>query len=388
MGNCCSNETRKNDNNTSSKSRVHRIKTSDMQDYKPPTFNDPKTPGASSFPKDSSSNHSFSFQPLSRQQTPFLPSPQNEKELQQLQPSSFHSHSSIGNTSEGRASQSSESVLLFPDPLVFIKTHSMNAVSPLALKTLEEEGAFDWTDHGRLPSPSESLILGPFHFSDGSTYLGNLRKTLRHGAGTRIFRDGGIYEGWWQEDRQAGWGRLVHCDGDFYIGDWKNGLAEGQGTYQRRGGAKYCGAWEKDMQHGKGVEHDTNGVVYEGDFFKGKKQGWGKVTFASKQWYVGEFRESQMEGNGEYHWPDGRKYRGQFLQSEMHGEGVFEWQDGKRYEGGYRNDKKEGHGTMYWPNGSKMMGCFRNGLQDGDFLQVDEKGMRSISVWKMGEKIR
>lgn len=50
----------------------------------------------------------------------------------------------------------------------------------------------------------KKLVLGPYLYPNGATYIGNYDKGLRQGRGKQIWKDGSCYEGEWYEDAAYG----------------------------------------------------------------------------------------------------------------------------------------------------------------------------------------
>jgi hypothetical protein len=66
--------------------------------------------------------------------------------------------------------------------------------------------------------------------------------------------------------RVTGSGKLTWTNGDSYVGEVKNGEPHGQGTYRLSNGDTYSGAWERGLKHGHGRLTWARGGAWEGEF--------------------------------------------------------------------------------------------------------------------------
>merc|ERR1712135_44108 len=69
----------------------------------------------------------------------------------------------------------------------------------------------------------------PFVFQSGATYVGQWKRSARHGYGLQTWPDGAKYDGEWNDNIATGNGSFTHSDGDVYIGQWKCNVASGLG---------------------------------------------------------------------------------------------------------------------------------------------------------------
>jgi hypothetical protein len=155
------------------------------------------------------------------------------------------------------------------------------------------------------------------HYSDGSSYIGDLKKGVRHGVGVIIFSSGSRYTGNWKNNKRHGFGKYVYCNDvegvkteiGFYEGNWKDNKPSGAGAFVWISGAKYSGNW-------------VSGV---------------------------------MQGIGSYFAPDGSKYDGEWHDNLPHGEGVLGYSNGDKYSGSWIFGWKSS-GTMNYADGQIYTG--------------------------------
>ena len=75
--------------------------------------------------------------------------------------------------------------------------------------------------------------MGPYEYSDGSVYQGQMNKqNEKHGKGRLLFKDGGLYEGYFKNNRPFGYCRLIKANGDIYEGMNWDYKAHGRGVYK------------------------------------------------------------------------------------------------------------------------------------------------------------
>ena len=84
-----------------------------------------------------------------------------------------------------------------------------------------------------------------------AVYLGEFRRSLKHGFGT--FKDSNTtYVGFWASDKREGIGIATSIDGKQYYGQWLDGYRQGVGQETTRDFC-YYGEWLNDKPHGRGV---------------------------------------------------------------------------------------------------------------------------------------
>jgi hypothetical protein len=87
------------------------------------------------------------------------------------------------------------------------------------------------------------LNLQKIHYSDNSSYDGQLNKGKRDGVGIMEFKNG-----------------------DYYFGDWKDDVFEGKGTYIFGFGDRYEGEVKGGKKDGYGEYYYASGNIYKGNF--------------------------------------------------------------------------------------------------------------------------
>mgnify|MGYP002173165235 CR=1 FL=1 len=72
----------------------------------------------------------------------------------------------------------------------------------------------------------------------------------------------------------SAYGRTIshtYSNGATYVGEVKGGKKHGQGTYTTAGGPKYVGEWKDGKAHGQGTYTNHNGDTYVGEFKDDKR---------------------------------------------------------------------------------------------------------------------
>ena len=96
-------------------------------------------------------------------------------------------------------------------------------------------------------------ILGPYKFSDGSTYKGQFKEGKKHGVGYLVFQDGSGFQGLFKNDEKWGYGRIYYEDYAVYNGQIDSkGLRHGTGVLIFMNGTRYEGTFKNNVYHGKG----------------------------------------------------------------------------------------------------------------------------------------
>ena len=93
---------------------------------------------------------------------------------------------------------------------------------------------------------------GSLEFSDGQTYIGDVRNGLRAGQGHNSWSDGQDYVGEWKGNSRNGRGTHVWPDGRKVSGQWQNGHLNGKVYFSWPNGATYDGLVRKGKKHGRG----------------------------------------------------------------------------------------------------------------------------------------
>ncbi|CAK0804599.1 unnamed protein product, partial [Prorocentrum cordatum] len=172
--------------------------------------------------------------------------------------------------------------------------------------------------------------------SEGATYAGQWKGSLRHGQGVLKGADGQRYHGSFRNGQVHGHGVFKAASGNTYEGQWELSKRHGRGKYVHMDGITYEGEWKLDMKSGYGVEQYSDSARYEGQFAFGCKHGAGTYTSGLGVTYQGQFKEDKMDGQGTYEFADGRtKYVGQWSDGHMKGSGRMTWPSGSMYKGQY-----------------------------------------------------
>lgn len=134
---------------------------------------------------------------------------------------------------------------------------------------------------------------------------------------------------------------LHYTDGSTYVGQMRDGLREGHGVYTCAT-EQYEGEWLDDKPHGRGHQSWSDGRYYEGQFHHGKFSGLGKMVWQNPgglMVYEGEYADDQKHGVGEFRWPDGRVYNGEWRRGRRHGRGAYTTVQGEQRIGYWSDDR-------------------------------------------------
>ena len=116
----------------------------------------------------------------------------------------------------------------------------------------------------------EATGLTTLRWNDGSSYVGEIYRTVFHGTGTMTYPDNGKYYGQWKYSYRDGVGTMVYPDGCKYCGSWERDLPNGNGTFQTPEGITFTVNFENGVPHGKGVIQDLDGRMYSARWVRGK----------------------------------------------------------------------------------------------------------------------
>jgi len=277
-------------------------------------------------------------------------------------------------------------------------------------------------------------------------YVGTLKNSERHGAGTLRSKDGVILTGNFQDDilisgRETyingdyyegefsitsdyvheGKGKYVYVNGEIYEGDYVDGDMEGYGTFDYMNGESYKGNFSKNSRNGYGEYFHTNGDTYKGYFTNSDRGPYGTYTYNSDNFlsdssmtisYMGEYKNNQPNGIGTKIGTD-FVYQGNFINNERDGYGVhlnkgldsetksifsgyfrddsangigkLIYPDGEYYEGGFREGLYHGNGKLHRPtSGQTWIGFFKDGYMEGKGMLLLDNGMKYEGGFKKG----
>lgn len=122
-------------------------------------------------------------------------------------------------------------------------------------KVTDSEGVQIERDYG-FPSKTfseetkvESIPM--INFTEGSKYLGDMKKGVPHGKGKFIYKNKNTtFEGSFKEGMFDGQGKYKTGDDLVYNGNFTSGKMNGYGTFIWPNGFKYVGFWNNDEMHG------------------------------------------------------------------------------------------------------------------------------------------
>ena len=116
----------------------------------------------------------------------------------------------------------------------------------------------------------EATGLTTLSWADGSSYVGEIYRTVFHGMGTMIYPDKGKYHGQWKYSHRDGIGTMEYADGSKYVGEWVRDLPNGSGTFINPEGIAFTGKFKDGIPHGKCVMQDIDGRKYTARWYYGK----------------------------------------------------------------------------------------------------------------------
>ena len=115
----------------------------------------------------------------------------------------------------------------------------------------------------------EATGLTTLSWADGSSYVGEIYRTVFHGMGTMIYPDKGKYYGQWKYSHREGIGTMEYADGSKYVGKWVRDLPNGEGTFITPEGIAFSGTFKNGVPHGKCVMQDLDGRLYSARWVRG-----------------------------------------------------------------------------------------------------------------------
>lgn len=96
-------------------------------------------------------------------------------------------------------------------------------------------------------------IVDKITYEDGSMYIGEQWKGMKHGEGKIIYSQGSSYQGNFFQDMYEGKGKLITENDTIYEGFFSKGKRNGHGIqYNKSGTYKYDGEWKEGVKNGYG----------------------------------------------------------------------------------------------------------------------------------------
>lgn len=166
---------------------------------------------------------------------------------------------------------------------------------------------------------------GYIHYSNGSTYYGDLKEFSPHGKGCYQDAEGWTIEGDFFDGHVNGYCMMIEKDGTLTAGKWK-------------GENKESGGWHA-APHGEAYQKMTDGTVFFGEWEDGKRNGHGIYEDADGTVYVGFYVNGNRQGKGYLINPDGTIYDGWFSDDKKNGRGRLICLNGRIENGIWANDK-------------------------------------------------
>jgi hypothetical protein len=184
-------------------------------------------------------------------------------------------------------------------------------------------------------------------WEDGRMYSGSWKKGLMDGCGVYYlaFKDTSktkrdMYVGTFVEGVADGCGCWVWSDGSVYMGELKRQKRHGQGQHTFIDGSVFAGEWKEDRFHGLGCRTWSDGSSLEGDYRANLIHGFGVFTCVSGGvTYRGRYQMGKRDGLGSFCYVDGTRYLGEVAENEKNGFGAQREADNTKKEGKWKNGK-------------------------------------------------
>ncbi|XP_069762241.1 radial spoke head 10 homolog B isoform X3 [Narcine bancroftii] len=194
---------------------------------------------------------------------------------------------------------------------------------------------------------------GTYIWTDGSTYVGDVKNGIRHGQGVFTSADQSIsYTGEWYHSKRHGKGTIYYNEegSSWYQGDWVNNVREGWGMRRYMSGNIYEGQWKNCTRHGEGtMSWISTNEEYTGQWENGIQHGFGIHTWFLKRvlstqyplrnQYIGQFVKGVRQGHGKFFYANGAMYSGEWMANKKHGLGTFIFKNGRTFEGEFLEDR-------------------------------------------------
>ena len=105
------------------------------------------------------------------------------------------------------------------------------------------------------------------YYKNGIKYEGDFKNNVIDGNGKYIWENGSYYIGQWIKGLKHGKGKLYYENNNIkYDGDYKMDLFDGYGKYIDQNGEYFIGQWSNGMKVKGIIYSKDNKVLYEGDF--------------------------------------------------------------------------------------------------------------------------
>lgn len=155
-------------------------------------------------------------------------------------------------------------------------------------------------------------------YTNKSIYLGEVKKSKRHGFGYLRYNEKEEYHGNWINDLRHGTGDYLFANTDYYSGNWENNHMSGQGKLiSKISASTYTGQFEMGKQHGFG-KLELNGLMrIEGNWKEGKLDGSGKVLWDNGWSITGEFSKNKLGSRVEITGPNSQGIYHEHYENEV-----------------------------------------------------------------------
>ena len=192
-------------------------------------------------------------------------------------------------------------------PSTFISDLIKSATTPTTIST----PAFSFTGMTYLGIPEGSGVLtlpdgtklnglfeggyavhGTIAFSNGDSYVGDLKEWEEDGNGTYKFKKGDTIDGTFAAGKIAA-GTVTLVSGGSLKGTWTNGQLT-QATIHLKDGNSYTGGIDKRLLAGPGTIQFKNGDRFDGTFAAGNAQGPGTYTTSNGQRITGNWDKGKL----------------------------------------------------------------------------------------------
>lgn len=209
---------------------------------------------------------------------------------------------------------------------------------------------------------------------------------IEEGQKSKVLPSGAIIDGNLKNNHLSGYGVMTWRNGSTYLGDWEKDLRHGFGIYRTLYGTEYSGGWSEGKRHGFGVYVNELGEEYVGEWAEGKMHGVGRLLSANGSIYEGNFQNHKFHGVGMFHTPSGSKFTGQCVSGMASGLGIMILNTGEKYKGNFDRNFRHGKGACSYPNGSYYAGDWYRGVPTGFGIYIGPNGEKYVGQMSGGRK--
>jgi len=180
--------------------------------------------------------------------------------------------------------------------------------------------------------------------------------SLKPGILKKIYTNGSIYLGFLKKNKREGKGIYYFSHYEIYGGEWLDDKFHGKGVYLYDNGDRYEGQLRAGAKQGKGIYYYVNGDKYDGDWGFNMKQGLGIFYYANNERFEEIWTNNEKNGKGIYYFLTGDKFEGMWIKGKKHGKGIVYFSDKSIFEGVWIENTPSGFGVLKYGNGDIFKG--------------------------------